>query len=297
MGRILAIPYTTGELMSWFDPTGIEYALNGDAYLFLDNPGRTGFKSIPPMVTTVLNVPLTDGDTPRFTLASPRPLSVHTLIKGSNPTDFEQVRTVLQNGMNPKLGTGYFRCTRTDGTRRDIFCKYSDGFIGDESWGVASSVHQELLLGFVAHDPYFYDTLATILTFTATAATNLFPITPLLLSSTSIGSGFSIFNSGDVEAFPVFAITGPGTNPVLSNTTTGRSISATITLGSGQVLTIDTGAKTVTREDGSNQFGTLSFGSVLWSLAVGQNALTLAMGGAGAGSKISVSYKQRWNSL
>jgi hypothetical protein len=297
MGRILAIPYSTGELMSWFDPLGVEYALNGDAYLFLDNPGRTGFKSLPPMTTTVLNVPLTDGDVPRFTLAGPRPLSVHTLIKGSNGTDFEQVRTVLQNGMNPKLGTGVFRCTRQDGTRRDINCKYVDGFIGDESWGVTSSVHQELLLGFVAHDPYFYDTLATILTFTATAATNFFPITPLRLSSTSIGSGFSIFNSGDVEAFPVFTIQGPGTNPLLTNTTTGKALSATITLGAGQVLTIDTGAKTVVREDGSNQFGTLGLSSVLWSLAVGQNALTLAMGGAGAGSQITVAYKQRWNSL
>src|SRR5258706_2764324 len=112
MGRILALPYTTGELMSWFDPLGVEYPLNGDAYLFLDNPGRTGFKSLPPMVTTVLNVPLTDGDTPRFTLAGPRPLSTHMLIKGSNQTDFEQVRSLLQNGMNPKRGNGVFRCTR-----------------------------------------------------------------------------------------------------------------------------------------------------------------------------------------
>lgn len=297
MGRILATPYTSGELMSWFDPTGVEYPMNGDAYLFLDNPGRTGFKSLPPMVTTVLQVPLTDGDTPRFTLASPRPLSVHTLIKGSNQTDFEAVRSLLQNGMNPKLGTGYFRCTRQDGTRRDINCKYLDGFAGDETWGVSSSVHTELLLGFIAHDPYFYDTLATNLTFIATAATNFFPISPLRLSSTSIGAGFSIFNSGDVEAFPVFSIQGPGTNPLLTNTTTGKVLSATITLGAGQVLTIDTGAKTVLREDGSNQFSTLSLSSVLWSLAVGQNALTLALGSAGAGSQISVSYKQRWNSL
>ena len=297
MGRILAIPYTTGELMSWFDPTGIEYPMNGDAYLFLDNPGRTGFKSLPPMMTTVLQIPLTDGDTPRFTLASPRPLSVHLLIKGGSPADFEQVRATLQNGMNPKSGTGYFRCTRQDGIKRDINCKYADGFHGEETWGVMSSVHQELLLGFIAHDPYFYDTLATVLTFVTTAATNFFPITPLRLSSPSIGSGFSIFNSGDVEAFPVFSITGPGTNPVLTNTTTGKAITATITLSAGQVLTIDTNAKTVVREDGSNQFGTLSLSSVLWSLAVGQNALTLAMSGTGVGSQISVSYKQRWNSL
>ena len=297
-GRILATPYTTGELMSWFDASGTEWPLNGDAYLFLDNPGRKGFKGLPPFVSSVLNVPLTSGDNVRFVLAQARPLEVHLLIKGSNATDYEMVRTNLQNAMNPILGDGHFRCQRQDGTtQRDIFCRYESGFQGEETWGVSSSVHEELLLAFKAHDPYFYDTIAIARTFTAGAVTNLFPITPLLLTGSTITGGFSVFNSGDVEAFPIFAISGPGTNPVLTNVTTGKAITTTITLTAGQILTIDTLAKTVKREDGSNQFSTLSFSSVLWTLVQGQNALTLAMGGAGAGSQINVSYKQRWNSL
>jgi hypothetical protein len=297
MGRILAIPYTTGELMSWFTPSAVEFPLNGDAYLFLDNPGRTGFKGLPPMVTTTLNPPLTDGDTPRFSLAQPRGLEVHLLIKGSNTTDYETVRSALQTAMSPKFGDGFFRCTRADGVIRDVNCRYEDGFGGDETWGVASSVHQEYLLKFRAHDPYFYDTTATVLTFSSAAPTNLFPITPLKLTGGTIGAGFSIFNSGDTEALPVYTITGPGTNPTLTNTTTGKSLVATIVLTGGQSLIIDTSAKTVKREDGSNQFSTLSFASVLWTLAPGNNALTLAMSGTGAGSQISISYKQRWNSL
>jgi hypothetical protein len=297
-GRILATPYTTGELMSWFDPSNTEFPLNGDAYLFLDNPGRKGFKGLPPYQTSILNVPLTDGDNVRFVLAQARALEVHLLVKGSNSTDYETVRTALQNAMNPKRGDGYFRCQRADGTvLRDIFCRYVSGFEGEESWGVASSVHQEYLLAFAAHDPYFYDTQATNLTFTSGAPTNFFSITPVLLTGGTIGSGFSVANNGDVEAYPVWQITGPGTNPVLTNTTTGKAITATITLTGGQVLTIDTGAKTVKREDGSNQFSTLSFASVLWTLATGTNSITLSMSGTTSASKISVSYKQRWNSL
>ena len=297
-GRILANPYTTGELMSWFDVNNNEYPLNGDAYLFLDNPGRKGFKGLPPMVTSTLNVPLTDGDIVRFVLAQPRILDVHLLIKGSNITDYETVRTLLQNAMNPKLGDGYFRCQRADGmSKRDIFCRYASGFSGEESWGVASSVHQEYLLSFLAHDPYFYDTLATTLTFTSSAPTNFFSITPVLLTGGTIGTGFTLPNNGDVEAFPVWQITGPGTNPVLTNTTTGKAITIMLALTGGQVLTIDTQAKTVKREDGSNQFSTLSFASVLWTLTTGTNAITLSMSGTTAASKISVSYKQRWNSL
>src|SRR5258708_7818720 len=230
-GRILSQPYTTGELMSWFDPTGNEFALNGDAYLFLDNPGRRGFKGLPPYTTSVLRVPLTDGDVPRFSLADPRPLDVHLLIKGSNPTDYESVRIALQNAMNPKLGDGFFRCQRQDGmTQRDIFCRYASGFSGEESWGIASSVHQEYLLAFLAHDPYFYDKVATTLTFTSGAPTNFFPIMPVLLTGGTIGSGFTLANNGDTDAYPVWVITGPGTTPVLTNVTTGKAITTSITL-------------------------------------------------------------------
>lgn len=297
MPRILAAPYTTGELMSWYDATATEWPLNGDAYLFLDNPGRKGFKGLPPYQAAVLDTPLVDGDVVRFVLANARGLEVHLLVKGSNATDYEAVRSALQSAMNPKLGDGRFRCTRADGTQREIFCRYDSGFEGDESWGAASAIHQEYLLKFMAHDPYFYDVLATTLTFSSAVPSNFFPIMPLKLSGASIGSGFSIFNGGDVESYPVFTISGPGTNPTLTNTTTGKSIAATITLTAGQSLIIDTQAKTVKREDGSNQFSVLSFGSALWTLATGQNAITLSMSGTGAGSQIQVSYKQRYNSL
>lgn len=293
----IPVVYTTGELMSWLDANGTEWPLNGDAYLFLDNPGRKGFKGLPPYAAAVLDTPLVDGDVVRFVLAQARGLEVHLLIKGSNVTDYEQIRSALQNAMNPKLGDGRFRCTRADGVQRDVFCRYESGFSGDESWGAASSIHQHYLLKFLAHDPYFYDTIATSQTFTSAVPSNFFPITPIRLSSASIGSGFSIFNGGDVESYPVFTISGPGTNPTLTNTTTGKSISATIALLAGQSLIIDTQAKTVKREDGSNQFSVLSFASVLWTLAQGQNAITLGMSGTGAGSQITVSYKQRWNSL
>lgn len=301
MGRILAAPYTTGELMSWFDASGTEWPLNGDAYLFLDNPGRKGFKGLPPMATTVLQTPLVDGDTPRFTLAQPRPLEVHALIQGSNQTDFETVRTQLQNAMNPKRGDGYFRATRADGVMRDIFCRYDSGFEGDESWGVSSSVYEEVLLKFVAHDPYWYDTLATVLTFPASAATNFFPITPLKLSSSSVLGNNSIYNGGDAEAYPVWTITGPGTNPILTNGTTGKAITTTVTLAAGETLVIDTQAKTARIPQRTpptdNLFSALSFASVLWTLVVGQNAISVTMGATAAGSQIQVSYKQRWNSL
>lgn len=295
MGRILATPYTTGDLMTWIDPSGNPFDFNGDAYLFLD--GRKGFKGLPPFVTTESQTPLQDGTVDRFTLAGPRMLEVMLLIKGNNPTDFEQVRRLIQSEFNPKAGKGKWRATTPDGIMREVNCKYFDGLSGDESWGAASPVHMQALAIFKAFDPYFYDVNATVFTATNTAGAPFFPILPIHLSGSSVLGAFSIFNGGDAEAFPVFTITGPGTSPVLTNTTTGKSITSSIALTGGQVLTIDTQAKTAVREDGSNQFSTLSFTSAFWTLAQGQNAITLTMGGTTTASKIVISYKQRWLSL
>jgi phage-related protein len=116
------------------------------------------------------------------------------------------------------------------------------------------------------------------------------------ISSSGIASSFSVFNSGDVEAWPIWTITGPGNTITLTNTTTGKALVLSITLTGGQVLTIDTrpGHKTVTREDGSNQFATVSSTSSLWELVTGNNAVTLAISETTTASGLQLQYKQRY---
>jgi len=59
------------------------------------------------------------------------------------------------------------------------------------------------------------------------------------------GSGY-VNNTGWANTNPVVTITGPAVNPVLSNVTTGQSITINYTLGASDVVVIDLNLKTVT---------------------------------------------------
>jgi len=104
---------------------------------------------------------------------------------------------------------------------------------------------------------------------------------------------------GDVECWPKWIITGPGTNPILTNVTTGEILTLTITLTGGQILTIDTNPSSlsITREDASVHWDAVSSSSTLWSLAAGHNDITLVMSGTTSASQLQLLYRQRWESL
>lgn len=54
-------------------------------------------------------------------------------------------------------------------------------------------------------------------------------------------------NAGNANAYPIFTITGPGTTFIISNSTTGHSMTISTTLLLGETIIIDTWNKTVTK--------------------------------------------------
>lgn len=135
-----------------------------------------------------------------------------------------------------------------------------------------------------------------------------FPFFPLDLNASTLrarvypGAGIPavnpvITNTGDVEAWPVWTIRGPGRDVSLSNTTTGETLNMTVTLEEGDEVTIDTrpGYKSVDL-GGANIYYSLDLasGSSLWPLATGPNDLDIRMGDVSAESSIELAYKRRF---
>lgn len=56
---------------------------------------------------------------------------------------------------------------------------------------------------------------------------------------TNPGGQINVVNDGDIDAWPVFTITGAVDNPVISNESTGQSFTLTSSVASGQTVTID----------------------------------------------------------
>lgn len=187
---------------------------------------------------------------------------------------------------------GVLRVARQDGSAREIQAIYEDGFGGEsgEGWLFANPV-----LTLMALDGYWRAATDTVAPFTYGSGTSFLAPYPQTSSSQVLGST-TITNNGDVEAWPIWTVTGPMTALAGINTTTGQSFELTYTLTAGQVLTIDTANPAVTGPAGQNLIGSLNWPTAyLWPLISGVNAVQLNVSGASAGTAVSLAYRPRYD--
>lgn len=105
------------------------------------------------------------------------------------------------------------------------------------------------------------------------------------------GDTFTADNAGTFPTLPAIAITGPVTNPIIFNTTTGLQIKFIITLGASDVLTVDFAARTVVLNGTASRFYT-KVGD-FFELVRGANALKYVASGYTA-STATVSWRDAW---
>lgn len=126
-----------------------------------------------------------------------------------------------------------------------------------------------------AGDPHTVNVLAVA---PGVAVGRTYPLTfPRIYPPSPVQGAVSVFNAGDVDAYPIVRIYGPATDPVLDNVTQGRSLTfAGITLAADEYLEIDTRRHTI-RLNGDvaeSRYNTLAFPATRWwSLSPGSNSL------------------------
>jgi hypothetical protein len=289
------------ESNSWITPDG-STTLSLDAtsingLLALD--GRAGIY-FPPVVIQDQRIPLQPGSIVRYIDYPPRPVLLPLGIKVADEAAFtNQMRNLAQWFETPAGSPGTYRRMAADGSTRDLYCYYQDGLMGtdDQDTGLRGAGWMRTVLSLYANDPFWYDPTYTLLTFVPSsgAPTFLPALIPILLGFSGILSGFSISNTGDYEAWPIWTIHGPGTNPTLTNNTTGKVTTFTKVLGSSDVLVVDTRPlmKSVTL-NGAVDWSFYNPTSSLWPLAKGQNNIAVAVSSTGANSLVQCSYKQRY---
>ncbi len=100
-----------------------------------------------------------------------------------------------------------------------------------------------------APDPRFYESTLSAASYdpTSTGTGGLtFAIDFDLVFGVGAGATLNVVNAGNMDTSPTFTVTGPVTNPIIDNETTGQSIYTTgLALGSGLTLTIDTATREV----------------------------------------------------
>lgn len=268
---------------------GLHFGPGGDVAV----ADAVGLEAMPSLRSTRTARAAGDGGLPGTVYVDPRIIAFEWLIIGDDPADFNARRTNVVR-----------RC----GIQRDvelplvITSSQRQLYVRPTKLSVPRELYHHQRTGsafveFVAEtDPWWQDVGDITADFRTGAPATFFPFFPLRLSSSEVFADAQVVNDGDVEAWPVWVITGPGSGVVLRNLTTGTMLSVAVNLAAGESLTVDTrpGHKTVTANDGSNAFNLVGATSSLWSLLVGTNSIRIELGAATSSSVVSLRYKRRW---
>lgn len=151
----------------------------------------------------------------------------------------------------------------------------------------------EAKLEFYAADPRWYsDTLnqATFNTAVAVSGKGFNKSFDYGWGGSGTNGSLSAVNAGNFPTFPQITLTGPLTNIVLTNETTGKALTITYTLLAGETLVIDFNAKTILLNGTASRYYAKS--GVWWMLQPGANSVRMTVN-AGSGQGV-MSWRDAW---
>jgi hypothetical protein len=152
---------------------------------------------------------------------------------------------------------------------------------------------------FWATDPRIYDSTSTTVTASQPSLTGGTPwpiVWPAPWGSIVTGTAaVNVVNVGTFETRPVLTLTGPISNPSITNTGTGQSLTFQgLVLGGSDTLVVDFRAHTAIVNGSSNARGTLTAASAWFLFPPGTTSLVLTGGATTSGTQLSCTYQSAW---
>jgi Phage tail protein len=320
---------------TWIDPDGVQWPLSdiseGRGWHILW-PSGLGAAPIEFATDSLPN----GGEAVRFIQEKSSTLQVPVVIFGTRHQQFVDRYRRLSRAF--KLTTrrkrpGRLVCQRPDGTMREAHCYYSEGLAGEPDQGHLNA--KPVITLYCPEGKWrSVEPVVVTRTFTSDATDpddpggssgtgNFFSPFLNLTSSRQVGSGApaqpvdpdspdsgndpdgsgsltTITNPGDVEAWPVWTITGPMTQLRTWNQTLDTRFALTYELTELQTITITTGDYSTVRGPGdANLSKAIDWfnpaGTELWPLADGPNIVGLEVDGAGATTSVKLSFTPRYD--
>lgn len=105
-------------------------------------------------------------------------------------------------------------------------------------------------------------------------------------------------NQGNRDAWPVYVLTGPLTNPTITNLSTGEALVLTYDLAAGDQLVIDSNPRrrTIKLNGTGNRYSALNFAASSWPRLLGGvvNDVRLTVSAFSAPAALTVRYRHAW---
>ncbi|MFI5974810.1 phage distal tail protein [Streptomyces sp. NPDC051452] len=280
--------------LSWTDAQGRTTLLSDWESGWVLQPGIRGL-DLPGYDFYTDASPQIDGNALRGLRAQAREVFLPVAFFDTDRAAFMARKRSFIRTLNPYLGLGTLTLTEADGSYRTIEAHYVSGFEGDTGQDSSGLHWQTVGLTFSCPSPYWLGE-SVQLEFGAGATGNFFPVLPVVVRDSQVLGATVIDNPGDASAFPVWMIHGPATSVVISNDTTGLSFSVTASLGSSDVLVVDTRERvqTAVLNGTTNWWPNLAADSDLWSLQPGLNNVSLTLVGTNSSTTVQLDYQPRY---
>lgn len=289
------VPAERSASLIWYDPTGTRSTLTG----FMEGvevlEGVHGLQ-MPAIRTNRAPVAGLPGTRLQNVQHDFRTIDIPVLFEATSAEQLRDLLATWRHRFDPTRGDGQLWYVTSTATRT-LTCRYMEGLEADEDSAHFSPTRQTAVLVFAADDPYWYDfnTSSQSWALAGTVPKWFAPptksILPLSFASSAVNGTNSIFNDGEVEAWPKWTIDGPATAITVTNDLTDETFTWAHALAAGERLVIDTrpGVKTVLW-NAAPAFSYLT-SYQLFALAPGLNIVTVALAGAAAGSNVTVEWK------
>jgi hypothetical protein len=269
----------------------VEYrSIAGETVRFNMLVGAVG-RLMPPVKVTTLPVPAGVGSRLLGATHLERPVSIPVAFPGpiTDRTELRRWARVL----DPAPGEGTLTVVNGPSPGRFLRCSYEAGL--EELAEEFPNLNVGHLL-FRAVWPYWLDTTEqSVSVAQGTAMQTWFPFLPLILGASDAFAVFTVTITGDVPAWPVVTVLGPGQDVTVQNLTTALSWTVSGSLAAGSTLVVDTrpGVKTVSI-DGANGYPRLTPASSLWPLMPGPNKVQVSMALTDPTALVTFAYRNQW---
>lgn len=163
-----------------------------------------------------------------------------------------------------------------------------------------SGVQKQFIVSLICPDPLIYSQATNSQTGTGLVALSgaAFPLVfPIDFGG---GSGatvtFTITNAGNFDTPPVIRITGPISDPRITNATRGESFYIdNVALVTGEYVDVDMRNRTVMKSDGANLYSRVRFpSSTWWKLSAGANSIELRSSSVTSTATLLVAWRDAW---
>lgn len=159
---------------------------------------------------------------------------------------------------------------------------------------------KDFMISMVCADPIIYSQTLNTTSGTGSVATSGAPFPLVFDIPFGGGSGATVSvtatNAGNFDSFPTIRITGPVTNPRITNVTTSQNLYLdAVTLLAAEYVDINMSAKTVVKSDASNLYGKVRFPASSWIRFVpGANVIELRADSSSSTATLAPSWRDSW---